>query len=75
MYADALNLYRRILAIDDLDEAAHAGVMRCQMLLGNRAAAIGQYQTLRRALDEELGLDVERTSEVEQLYRRILNAR
>lgn len=73
-YADALDVYRRILAIDELDEAAHAGVMRCQMQLGNRAAAINQYMSLQRTLDKELGLDVERASEVEQLYRRILSA-
>ena len=31
-HADALLLYQRILAVDTLDEAAHAGVMRCQPL-------------------------------------------
>ena len=73
-YQDALTLYTRILAEDPLDESAHAGVMRCQIALGNRAAAIGQYHALRRILDEELGLDPERTSEAEQLYHRILKA-
>ncbi|MDQ5851293.1 MAG: hypothetical protein M3380_04335, partial [Chloroflexota bacterium] len=71
-YLDALNLYRRLLTIDTLDEAAHAGVMRCQIALGNRAAAISQYQALRRMLDEELGLELGSASEVEQLYHHIL---
>ena len=56
-YLDALSLYRRLLVIDSLDEAGHAGIMRCQLALGNRAAAIGQYETLRKASDKELGLD------------------
>jgi ATP/maltotriose-dependent transcriptional regulator MalT/DNA-binding SARP family transcriptional activator len=73
-HLDALALHRRLLAIDPLDEAAHAGVMRCQIALGNRAAAIAQYQALRRILDEELGLELGRASEVEQLYHSILMA-
>jgi DNA-binding SARP family transcriptional activator len=72
-YLDALILYTSLLAVDALDESAHAGIMRCQIALGNRAAAISQYRKLRRILDEELGIDLERDSEVEQLYYRILN--
>lgn len=73
-YHDALILYRRILAVDLMDEAAHAGIMRCQVALGNRAAAIDQYRSLRHILDEELGLDLGQASEVEQLYHQILAA-
>lgn len=73
-YLDALTFYRRLLAIDILDEAAHAGVMRCQLALGNRAAAIGQYQALRRLLGEELGLELGSASEVDRLYHSILIA-
>ncbi|MEM8529793.1 MAG: tetratricopeptide repeat protein [Chloroflexota bacterium] len=69
---DALMLYQDILTLDEFDESAHAGIMRCQIALGNRNAAITQYQTLRRLLDEELGLELERTSEVEHLYRELL---
>jgi LuxR family transcriptional regulator, maltose regulon positive regulatory protein len=72
LYADALKYYQHILAIDMLDELAHAAVMRCQVALGNRAAAINQYQALRRILDEEYGLEPGNASEVEQLYRHIL---
>jgi len=69
---DALVLYQRLLALDPFDEAAHAGAMRCQIALGNRAAAINQYQRLRHILDEELGLEPGDSSEVEQLYVHIL---
>jgi DNA-binding SARP family transcriptional activator len=70
----AMTFYRRILAIDGLDEAAHAGVMRCLIALGNRSAAIYQYQLLRRSLDEELGIDPGPDSEAERLYLHALNA-
>ncbi|MBC8163137.1 MAG: tetratricopeptide repeat protein [Roseiflexaceae bacterium] len=73
-HIDALTLFQSILAADPLDEAAHAGVMRCLIALGNRAAAIKQYRSLQRLLDEELGLDIESTSEINTLYQRILNA-
>jgi two-component SAPR family response regulator len=74
LFPDALTLYKRMTALDPFDEAAHAGTMRCLIALGNRAAAIAQYQSLRRTLNEELGLYPEATSEVEQLYVRILHA-
>jgi ATP/maltotriose-dependent transcriptional regulator MalT len=73
-HANAVVLYRRILAVDQLNEAAYAGLMRCQIAQGNRAAAIDQYHTLRRLLDSELGLDPGQASEVEQLYQQILAA-
>ncbi len=73
-YTDALNLYQRILTLTPLDEVAHAGIMRCQVALGNRAAAIEQYHNLRRILDEELGINPEPDSEAEQIYRQILAA-
>ena len=72
LFSDALTLYKCMIALDGFDEAAHAGMMRCFIALGNRAAAIAQYQALRRTLNEELGLYPEATSEVEQLYARIL---
>jgi DNA-binding SARP family transcriptional activator len=74
LYLDALNMYHRLLAVDDLDEAAHTGVMRCQVRLGNRAAAISQYQALRRILDHQLGLDPGRSSEAERIYLDLLTA-
>lgn len=72
-FNDALALYRRLLVTDPLNEAAHGAIMRCQIALNNRAAAIEQYHILRRALNAELGLDLASTSEAEQLYQQILN--
>lgn len=74
MYAEALRFYRQIVGSDTLNEQAHAGIMRCQVALGNRAAAIEQYRSLRRQLDDELGLDPEPASEVELIYARIVHA-
>lgn len=71
-FVDALLLYQRILELDNLDEAAHTGVMRCQVAVHNRAAAITQYQQLRHLLDTELGIDPGCQSEAEQLYRKLL---
>jgi ATP/maltotriose-dependent transcriptional regulator MalT len=72
MVAEALVLYQRILSVDVLDEKAHTGLMRCYLAVGNRGAAVSQYQTLRRILDEELGFDTGNGSEAELLYRQIL---
>jgi two-component SAPR family response regulator len=73
-YLDALALYQRLLAVDNLDEAAHSGVMRCFIALGYRAAAIEQYRTLCRLIQDELGLDIDRDSEAERLYHQIIAA-
>lgn len=73
-YAEAVIFYKRVLAIDGLDETAHTNIMRCHVAFGNRAAAIAQYQAMRQALDEELGLEPEKLSEVEQLYYHILHS-
>lgn len=67
-FSEALALYQKILALDTLDEAMYAGAMRCLIALGNRSAAINQYQILRRHLDEEMGIEPSSDSEVEQLY-------
>ncbi|NJO84634.1 MAG: tetratricopeptide repeat protein [Blastochloris sp.] len=72
-FDEAIVLYQRVLAMDAFDEAAHVGIMRCHVGRGNRAAAIQQYHTLRRLLDEELGLDLAADSDAERLYRRILD--
>jgi LuxR family transcriptional regulator, maltose regulon positive regulatory protein len=70
---DALALHHTLLTIEPLNEHAHAGVMRCQIALGNRAAAINQYHVLQRALDRELGMTVAHSSEVERLYLDLLH--
>lgn len=72
-YWEALQQWQRYLADEPLDEAAHAALMRCQLAVGNRAAAVQQYHRLRQLLDQELGLDLDTSSEVEHLYRQLLH--
>jgi len=46
----------RALELDPLDEEAHRGRMRDQLEGGNRQAAIQQFERLRSALRDELGV-------------------
>ena len=48
--------WHRALEIDPLDEEAHRGRMRDQLQSGNRQAAIQQFERLRTALHDELGV-------------------
>ena len=66
----ASELYQIILAHDEYQEAAHRGLMRCYYRLGDRAAAMRQYQICVKTLREELG--VTPMSETEQLYLQII---
>jgi LuxR family maltose regulon positive regulatory protein len=68
--AQAIELYQRLLAQDPYREIAHRELMRCYHRLGDRAAAIWQYQTCSRILREELGLSP--MPETEDLYRQII---
>jgi ATP/maltotriose-dependent transcriptional regulator MalT/DNA-binding SARP family transcriptional activator len=65
----AVDLYQRILAHDPYQEGIHRALMRCYHRLGDRPAAIRQYQTCVRILQAELGLSP--APETEQLYRQI----
>jgi DNA-binding SARP family transcriptional activator len=61
--------YQTILAQNPYQEVAHRGLMRCYYRLGDRSAAIRQYQVCAKTLREELG--VSPMSETEELYRQI----
>ena len=74
LHHEALRLYERALALDSLDETAMAGVMRCHLALGNRAAAITSYHRSKRQLIEDLGLEPDPRSELEQIYAQICRA-
>jgi DNA-binding SARP family transcriptional activator len=56
-YAGALVHARRLAAEDPLREQAHREVMRLCHLLGRDNEALGQYQTCRQALADELGAE------------------
>jgi DNA-binding SARP family transcriptional activator/predicted ATPase len=60
---------RRQLELDPWDEVAHRQLMRTLALSGQRSAALAQYETCRRLLAEELG--VEPDQETTQLHQQI----
>ena len=68
-YEQAQSFARRQLELDPWDEVAHQQLMRTLALGGQRSAALAQYETCRRLLAEELG--VEPAQETTQLHHRI----
>ncbi len=69
-YALALPAARRWLALDSLNEAASRAVMRQLAGLGERSAAIHQYQATQQALQNELGAAPQ--AETTALYQSIV---
>ena len=61
----------RLLAFDPWREEAHRQRMSALARAGQRSAALAQYQTCRRILDKELG--VEPSAETTALYEQIRN--
>ncbi len=54
----ALDLHLRLLAEDDLQERQHREVMRLRYLLGEREAALEQFERCKTVLKMELGLEL-----------------
>ncbi len=54
-YAEAADAYRKLIAHDELLEAAHRGLMCCHARLGERGRAMRHYRDLAESLREELG--------------------
>ncbi|MDX2006662.1 MAG: BTAD domain-containing putative transcriptional regulator [Meiothermus sp.] len=54
---EALDLVRRLIELDPLDESAHRLAMRLEYARGYVQAALKHYDACRRALAEELGLE------------------
>ena len=67
--AQAEKYARQQLEVDPLREEAHRQFMRALALGGQRSAALAQYQTCRRLLSRELGVEPEQ--ETTALYERI----
>jgi predicted ATPase/DNA-binding SARP family transcriptional activator len=65
----ALPYARRWLALDPLHEPAHQALMKLYAALGQRAAALRQYEECVRLLNNELG--VPPSQETNELYRTI----
>jgi len=55
--ADALPVFQRVIARDDLREDAHRGVIRCRLELGDRAGALQHYRRFASHLRDELGAE------------------
>jgi DNA-binding SARP family transcriptional activator len=55
-FSPALDALERALAFDPLQEDLQRAALRLHYLAGDRAAAIRRYDSLRRMLDEELGV-------------------
>lgn len=68
----ALEFAMRLLALDPWREEAHRQMMRLLARSGQRSAALAQYETCRRLLAQELG--VEPSPETTALYERIRTA-
>jgi WD40 repeat protein/DNA-binding SARP family transcriptional activator len=65
----ALDCAYRQAELDPLRESAHRQLMRLLAYAGRTSEAVSQYETCRRLLDEELG--VEPSEETTQLYEQI----
>lgn len=72
-YAPAIETARRVLRSDPANERAHQHLMFCYVALGNRQAALLQYERCVVALNEELAATP--SSETTALYEWIKEAR
>ena len=68
-YDQAQSYAWRQLELEPWDEVAYQRLMRNQALNGQRSAALAQYESCRKLLAEELG--VEPTEETTKLYQQI----
>jgi LuxR family transcriptional regulator, maltose regulon positive regulatory protein len=69
-WARSLQLAQQILREDPFREDIHCLMMRAHVNLGNRGAAREQFETLRRLLERELG--VEPGAETRKVYQELL---
>ena len=66
----SMNLSQRILREDPFREDVHCHLMRAHAAQGNRVAVREQYETLRKLLRKELG--VEPAAETQRIYKELL---
>jgi len=58
-YEQGLDYASRLLSLEPWDEAAHRQMMELLAYSGQRGAALAQYETCRRVLEDELGVEPE----------------
>jgi DNA-binding SARP family transcriptional activator len=68
-YQAGLAQARRLLALDEFDEAGHGQMMRLLTLNGQRGAALSHYDSYKRSLAAETGLEPD--AEIRLLYEQI----
>jgi DNA-binding SARP family transcriptional activator len=75
-FARGLEIFRAITQREPFVEAAHRGIMRCYVALGESGQALLHYQQLRRLLHSELGAapDPQTTTLARELSRQHLYA-
>jgi ATP/maltotriose-dependent transcriptional regulator MalT/DNA-binding SARP family transcriptional activator len=66
----ALDLAQQILRDDPFREDIHCTIMRAHAAMGNRVAVKEQYESLRKLMRDELG--VEPVAETQKIYRALL---
>jgi DNA-binding SARP family transcriptional activator len=71
-YADAVDVYRRLVRADPWDEAAHRRLMSALVRAGQRGEALRQYDRLVALLEKELGSSPDR--ETVELYDQLRRA-
>ena len=69
-WARSLQLAQRILSDDQFREDVHCMIMRAHAAQGNRAAVKDQYESLRRVLRKELG--VEPAAETQRVFKQLM---
>jgi DNA-binding SARP family transcriptional activator len=69
-WARSLTLSQRILREDPFREDVHCHLMRAHAAQGNRVAVREQYETLKRLLRKELG--VEPAADTQRVYRELV---
>ncbi len=71
-HAEAAELYRRVVAVEELHEDAHRRLMACLARAGDRAGALRHYDRLAAVLRSEL--EAEPEPETRALYDRLRSA-
>ncbi len=70
--AGAIAALHRLVALEPLDESAHRELMLALARSGQRAAALAQFETCKRVLGRELGVEPERqTAELRERIRQV----
>jgi DNA-binding SARP family transcriptional activator len=69
-WSRSMKLAQRILSEDQFREDVHCMIMRAHAAEGNRAAVKDQYESLRKLLRKELG--VEPAAETQKIFKQLM---